>query len=164
LIVGKIAGPSGLRGAVKVDVMTDFPERFSALDTVYLGDEMAPYRLRGAEVRKGGRQVVLRFHGCDTREQADDLRGRLIWIPIEEAMPLEEGLYYVHQVLGLKVQTEAGEPLGTLNEVLVTGSNDVYVVNDGEREVLIPVLQDVIREVDLAGRRMIVRLPEGLLG
>ena len=68
-----------------------------------------------------------------------------------------------HQVLGLRVESASGESLGVLSEVLFTGSNDVYVVDDGEREVLIPVLEDVIREVDLAAGKMVVRLPEGLI-
>lgn len=163
LVVGKIVGPSGLKGAVKAEVMTDFPDRFRLLETVYLGDELAPHRLLSFDLRKQGQQAILRFEGFASREQAETLHGKLIWIGAEEAMPLEEGLYYVHQVLGLKVETEAGNPLGVLTEVLFPGSNDVYVVSDGEREILLPVLQDVIRQVDLAGRKMVVRLPEGLL-
>ena len=107
--------------------------------------------------------MALAFAGGDDRNFAEALRGKLVWIPIEEAMPLAAGQYYVHQVLGLAVETEDGDALGILREVLVTGSNDVYVVHDGTREVLIPVLKDVIRRVDLAERKMIVRLPAGLL-
>ena len=163
LVVARILGAFGLRGEVRAEIMTDFPERFELLETVYLGDELAPYRLRGHRQLKGGRQVALAFAGGTDRNFAETLRGKLVWIPIAEAMPLAEGQYYVHQVLGLTVETEDGAALGLLHEVLVTGSNDVYVVHDGTREVLIPVLKDVIRRVDLAERKMIVRLPAGLL-
>lgn len=163
LVVGKIVRAVGLRGAVKAQVMTDFPDRFGLLETVYLGNELSPHRLRGFELRKNGSEVILHFQGCDNRDQAEDLCGEFIWIPGEEAMPLPDRQYYVHQVLGLEVETEDGVSLGVLTEVLFTGSNDVYVVNDGEHEILIPVLEDVILEVDLTIRKMIVRLPEGLL-
>jgi len=163
LVVARILGAFGLRGEVRAEIMTDFPERFELLETVYLGDELAPYRLRGHRQLKGGRQVALAFEGGTDRSFAETLRGKLVWIPIAEAMPLDDGQYYVHQVLGLNVETEEGEPLGQLREILVTGSNDVYVVHDGTREVLIPVLKDIIRRVDLAERKMVVRLPAGLL-
>ena len=163
LVIGQVVSPVGLRGELKVDVMTDFPERFALLRTVYLGEEMTPYTLSGADLRPSGRQVVLRLQGCKTIEQAEELRGQMVWIPIEEAVVLPEGQYYVHQVLGLAVETEAGEPLGRLKEVLATGSNDVYVVSDGQREVLIPVLEEVILNVDLAAHKMVVHLPEGLI-
>lgn len=164
LAVGKIVSAVGLRGAVKAQVMTDFPDRFGLLRTVYLGDELAPYQLRSFELRKNGRQVVLCFQECDDRDQAERLRGKFVWIPREEAMPLPEGHYYVHQVLGLEVETEEGESLGLLHEVLFTGGNDVYIVTDGGREILIPVLEDVVLEVNLTVRKMVVRLPDGLLG
>lgn len=163
LIIGQIVGAAGLKGAVKVDVMTDFPERFESLKSIYLGDELALTQIVRAELRKNGRQIVLQLEGCENRTQAEGLRGKLLQIPAEEAVPLEEGLYYVHQVLGLNVETESGESLGVLSEVLFTGSNDVYVVTGEGRELLIPVLEEVIREVDLDRRKIIVRLPEGLV-
>ena len=143
--------------------MTDSPERFGLLETIYLGDELAPHQIESYELRKGGRQVVLRLRGCENRDQAERLRGKMLQIPIEDALPLEDGLYYVHQVLGLAVEAEDGEFLGILSEVLFTGGNDVYVVKQGGSELLIPVLEDVIQDVDLPNRKMIVRLPEGLV-
>lgn len=162
LVIGRIASAVGLRGAVKALVMTDFPDRFGLLETIYLGDELAPHRIRSYELRRKGQHVVLRFQECQDREQAERLRGKLIWIPSALAMPLPEGQYYVHQLLGLEVETEEGERLGALKEVLFPGGNDVYVVGDGEHEVLIPALRDVILQVNLAVRRMVVRIPEGL--
>jgi len=163
LIIGQVRGPSGLQGAVKAEVMTDFPDRFGQLETVYLGDDFEPYRLLSSDLRKNGRQVILRFAGCTSREQAERLHGKWIWVAAEQAVPLAEGMYYIHQVLGLSVETEDGEPLGTLTEVLCPGANDVYVVNDGEREILLPVLEEVIQKVDLSARKLVVRLPDGLL-
>jgi 16S rRNA processing protein RimM len=162
LVIGRIASAVGLRGAVKALVMTDFPDRFGLLETVYLGDELTPHRISSYQLRKEGRQVVLRFQECQNRDQAELLRGKFIWIPTEQAMPLPEGQYYVHQLLGLEVETEEGEHLGVLREVLFPGGNDVYVIGDEKQEVLVPALRDVILQVDLAERRMVVRVPEGL--
>jgi len=163
IAIGQVTGSFGVRGELKVAVMTDFPERFSALKTVYLGEEQKPYALLSSRVQREGRQVLLRLGGVLDCDQADKLRGQMIYIPVEQAMPLEEGQYYIYQILGLSVETEAGEPLGLLTEVLLIGSNDVYVVSDGSREILIPALEDVILTVDLPARKMIVRLPDGLL-
>ena len=76
--------------------------------------------------------------------------------------PLSEGEYYHFQLIGLSVETKEGEPLGTLSAIFETPGNDVYVVESGEKELLIPAVEDVICEVDLQSRKLIVDLPEGL--
>ncbi len=162
IVIGQILAPFGVRGAVKVEVMTDFPDRFSDLETVYLGDGHQPHAVRRAEVRTDGRHAILQFEGCDTPEDAARLRKQLVSVPAEDAVPLEDGQYYVYQIMGLTVQTDAGETLGVVADVLFTGGNDVYVVKRDGREVLIPVLEDVILNVDLPARTMIVHLPPGL--
>lgn len=160
LIIGRILAPRGLRGEVKVEILTDFPDRFALLDTVYLGEEHTPYTLE--QVRRQKQLVLLKFAGLDTREAVEELRGLYVQIPIAQAMPLGPGEYYEHQILGLEVWTEQGRFLGRISEILVTGSNDVYVVSDGGKELLLPALRDVVREVDLGQGRMLVRLLEGL--
>jgi len=163
LIIGQVLAPFGVRGAVKVEVLTDFPDRFRQLRTVYLGDKHAPAEVRLAELREGGRQAIVQFKGFDNPEDAAALRDQLLFIPVEEAVPLEEGQYYVYQVVGLTVQADTGETLGVLSDVLFTGGNDVYVVRKDGRELLIPVLEDVILNVDLSARTMLVHLPPGLV-
>ncbi|MBE2266947.1 MAG: 16S rRNA processing protein RimM, partial [Anaerolinea sp.] len=94
----------------------------------------------------------------------DRLRNLLVMVALENAVPLEEGEFYLYELIGLNVQTESGEALGTLTEVLETGANDVYVVNSPRYgEVLIPVLPETILETNIAAKRMTVRLPDGLL-
>ena len=87
----------------------------------------------------------------------------MVQVPREEAIPLEEGEYYYFQLVGLTVETESGERLGRLAEVLETGANDVYVVRGPRGEVLLPAVEDVIRQVDLESRRVVVRLLPGML-
>ena len=163
LIIGRILAPRGLRGEVKAEILTDFPDRFALLDTVYLGEEHTPYKLE--RVRRFKQWVLLKFAGLDTRQSVEELRGLYIEIPTTQAMPLAPGEYYEHQILGLEVYAAGGECLGSIVEILYTGANEVYVVRGpapGRREILIPAIESVVLEVDLAAGRLTVELPPGL--
>jgi 16S rRNA processing protein RimM len=96
------------------------------------------------------------------RDAAEKLRGLSFLIPEEQAMPLGENENYAHDLVGMSVETAEGEELGTLAEILYTGANDVYVVSGPSGELLLPALLDVVLKVDLATRKMVVRVPEGL--
>jgi 16S rRNA processing protein RimM len=165
LAIGRVAGAHGITGELKVQILTDEPTRFGRLTQVYVGregEEPQPRTLEGARLHQ--RRVLLRLEGCTDRTSAEALRGILIQVPIEEAIPLEEGEYYEHQIVGLAVSTTAGEPLGEVVEILYTGANDVYVVRRANRqEILLPAIASVIVEVDLEAGRLVVQLPEGLL-
>jgi 16S rRNA processing protein RimM len=123
-----------------------------------------PWLLEGYRLHKG--RALLQLEGCEDRATAETLRGYLVQVPREEAIPLEEGEYFEHQILGLAVWTRAGECLGIVEEIIFTGANEVYVVRDSapdRREILIPAIQDVVLEVDLAAGRLVVDLPVGLV-
>jgi 16S rRNA processing protein RimM len=159
-------GAHGVRGELKVEILTDDPHRFGRLDRVLVGledEEPVAWPLEGYRLHKG--RALLKLANCDDRNAAETLRGYLIQIPSEEALPLEEGEYYEHQVIGLDVWTAAGERLGELIEILYTGANDVYVVRgQGQaREILIPAIEGVVLAVDLEAGRLVVELPDGLL-
>ncbi|MBI5379769.1 MAG: 16S rRNA processing protein RimM, partial [Nitrospirae bacterium] len=104
------------------------------------------------------------FAGCETSEAARSLVGGVIQIPDSEIPPLPEGQFYHFELLGLKVYTVEGAYLGEVTEIFPTGSNDVYVVRDGPRETLIPAIRNVIRVIDLRGKRMVIHPLPGLLG
>lgn len=161
LAIGKIMRPWGVQGEVRVEILTDWPERFGLLEYVYLGEQAKPYRLERFRLHKGC--ALLKLAGCDDRNAAEAMRGQLVQIPSEKAMPLDEGEYYVHQIEGLEVSTDEGESLGQVVEVLFTGSNEVYVVHGPRGEVLIPAIADVVLRVDLEEGRLIVHLMDGLL-
>jgi 16S rRNA processing protein RimM len=160
LVIGRILAPHGLKGEVEAKMMTDFPDRFGLLKTVYLGEELQPVIVEGHRFKKN--RVILKLVDCEDRDEAGTLRGKLIHVPLEEAMPLEEEEYYVYQILGLEVCTTEGEFLGSVDDILFTGSNDVYVVKNDDQELLIPALSDVVVEVDINGGRIKVQLMEGL--
>ncbi len=160
IAVGRIRRPYGVRGEVKVQFLTDFPERFRDLKTVYIDGE--PYTIERRRFTGDG--ILLKFAGIDTPEAAAFLRNRLVEVPVSEAVPLPPNTYYYFQILGLEAVTTAGEVLGQVVDIIATGANDVYVVRSAEgREVLIPAIEDVVKEVDLQANRLVVELLPGLV-
>lgn len=162
LVIGEVLKPWGYRGEVKVKLITDFPKRLAKLKTVYLGPDARTFQVERARLHSGF--AVFKFTGYETPEMAAKLRGQVIRVPIEQAAPLRQGQYYHHQIIGLSVFTTDGEHLGAVVEILETGANDVYVVRrESGGEVLLPAIQDVIREIDLEHGRMVVKLIPGLI-
>jgi 16S rRNA processing protein RimM len=166
ILVGLVARAHGLKGEVVVDVLSDAPERFVP-GSVVLGtapEGVADRDLTVLESRPFQGRLLVRFEGCERREDAEALHGFELTIARSEVAPLPEGSHYRFQLVGLAVRTTAGEPLGSVTDVFATGSNDVLVVEDDEREILIPMLEGVIVSVDLPGRVVVVEPPPGLPG
>jgi 16S rRNA processing protein RimM len=158
-------GAQGLNGQVKIFPLSDHKERFEGLrgqESIWKrGDEMRLLKIQ--DVRAFGRFYVLTVEGFDSRVQAEELAGGELVIPESEVMPLPAGSYYIYQLIGLKVLDETLGFIGTLEEVLQPGSNDVYVVDGPRGQILVPALKSVVRKVDLATQSMLVSLPEGLV-
>jgi len=167
LAVGRIVGVHGVRGELKVEILTEDPNRFALLERVFIGpeaEEPTAWPLQGYRLHKG--RILLKLTGCDDRNTAETLRGHLVQVPLEEAIPLGEDEYYEHQIIGLGVWTVGGEYLGEIVEIIYTGANDVYVVHGPpprRREVLVPAIAQVVLEVDLDAGRLTVDMPEELL-
>lgn len=180
--IGRITGPQGLGGEVRVFPLTDRQDRLAGLSQVHVCFEAAD--AAGRETRRElatieawrphGALWVVKFAGVVSREGAEGMRGALLQVPPEGVPSLPEGSYYHFQLIGLAVFTTAGEPLGRIRDVLSTGANDVWVVERpksvgpsarGRRgdEILIPALKAVVRSVDLAAGRVEVALPPGLV-
>ena len=157
IIIGRVGAAHGIHGDLRVIPLTDFPERFAVLREVMVGDEL----LHVESARPQGKNFLMRFREYDVREDAQKLTGRLLTVARAEAAPLDAGEYYVFDIVGLTVCDEEDNELGTVEDVLRTGSNDVYAVRSEDgREILIPALRKVVRAIDVAGGRMTVRLPE----
>ena len=163
LAIGRILRAFGVHGEVKVDVLTDFPERFEQMTSLYLGDERERQPVTILSSRFHGKHALLLLEGYPDRTAAEGLRGLWLYIPLAEAMPLEEDEFYEHEVVGCVVETEDGEMLGRIREVLFTGSNEVFVVQGADGDLLIPVIKDVVLEIDSPGGRVLVSLPPGLV-
>lgn len=167
LLLGEILRPHGIRGELRMRVLTDYPERIPDLDHVFLAesiDSSSPtiYHVVSMRMHKG--YALLTLAGINDRSEADLLRQLQVMVAFEDAIPLEEGEFYLYQLWGLRVETSSGEILGTIKDVLETGANDVYIVDSPQYgEVLIPATQETILETDIAQGRVVVSLPEGLL-
>lgn len=161
LIIGRVFKPWGVRGEVKVEILTEFPERFASLRTVYLGDDAKPFSIENARLH--GKAALLKFKGIDRPEDAEGLRDQIVQVAREEAVKLPKGKLYLYQLIGLRVVTVQGEALGEITDVLDTGANDVYVVHDGQREILIPAIEEVVKEISLERNEVRVQLLEGLI-
>lgn len=166
LIVGRVLRPHGVRGEVKVEVITGFPDRLALHEVFYLAHPRTAHDVRAyavERVRVQGDTALVKFEDFSSRDDVEMLRGMLIQVPIEKAAPLEEGQYFQYQIVGLSVVTDSGEALGQVTDVLETGANDVYVVIGPYGEVLLPAIEQVVREIDLPAQRMVVHLLPGLL-
>ncbi len=166
-MVGQVRRPHGLRGELRVEIVTDYPERLEQHTCFYLASPDTPeavqrYPVKGLRLHKN--TMLLKLGGCDDRNTAEELRGMIVQIPIEDAVPLNEGEYYHFQLIGVQVETETGEGLGRVAEVLDTGAHDVYVVRGPRGEVLLPAVEDVVLELDMEAREMVVHLLPGMLG
>lgn len=162
--LGRVVGVHGLKGMLRVRLSGRpeelDPETFTAVGEVLLGDEA----FRVLRAARGRRHILLGLAGVSTREQAEALVGREVQAEARRFPKLPPGEYYWFQVLGLKVvQAEAGTVLGSLEEIWPTGAHDVYVVRQGEREILLPAVEEVVREIDLEQGVIRVVPPPGLL-
>lgn len=151
---------------MRVEILTDFPERVGQHEHLYLARPQSPddvdrYRLESTRPHKG--VLLIKLEGVEDRDDAEELRGMLVQVPVEEAVPLEEGEYYHFQLIGVDVETETGEWLGRVADVIATGAADVIVVRGPRGEVLLPAIEDVILELDTEEREMTVHLLPGML-
>jgi len=161
--IGEIVKPQGVRGRIRALSYLESVGVLEGLDALLVrkaGEAAASYRPRKIEARKNF--LFLELEGIDEMDAARKLVGGRILVPSNRLKKLPEGEYYWRDLIGLKVVTDAGEALGTVESIFPTGSNDVYVCRGGSREILLPAIGDVIREIDLEKGVMVVRLLEGL--
>ncbi len=160
LAVARVVKPWGVRGQIKLEVLTGFPDQLDRLKRVYLGPQATPHDV--AHFGWHGGELLLQLADVRDRSAAELLRGQLVQIKRQDAVPLQPGEYYEHQIIGLNVITAEGEPLGRVVEVLVTGANDVYVVQGPRGEILLPARVEVVRSIDIEAGTMTVTLLPGL--
>ena len=159
ITVGQILSPWGIEGKLKVEVVTDFPQRFTSSSKIYI--KRRPMTIDSAEWHKG--KAIIKLNTVNNIEDAQRLRGQPVEIHYSQLQPLPEGQYYHFQLIGLEVWTTQGELLGNVTQILTAESNDNYVVYGAKGEVLIPAIEDVVKSIDLGKRCIIIEPIEGLL-
>lgn len=166
VVIGEVTRPHGVRGDVRVLLQTDRPERFDGLRECVLWDPATdartPARIRSAR-RQGDGVILLSLAGYDTPEAARVLMGRLIALPRAQAVPAPPGHAYPWQLAGCRVELEDGRVVGELRGIEPSPAHDLWVVRGPEREHLIPAVAEIVLEVDLDAKRVVIRPPEGLL-
>lgn len=162
--VGKIVNTHGIRGDVRVMPTTDFvAERFAKGQDLYLQQAGEPLKLIVESARQHKGFILVKFVGYDNINDVQAFRDHELMVSGKDQHPLEDGQYYYHQIIGLSVKTVDGEELGTIKEILSPGANDVWVVQrDGKKDLLLPVIDDVVKDVDLDAGEVTVELMEGL--
>jgi 16S rRNA processing protein RimM len=162
--VGRISGAHGLNGAVRVRPDDPESESLARVNRIFLrrGSEIEERRLRSA--RRVNRETFkVAIEGIDDANAAETLRNAEVLLVEADLPPAGPGEFYYYQALGCEVLTTAGERLGVVAEVFATGANDVWTVRDESRELLVPVIEDVVESLDLEARRIVVRPLPGLL-
>lgn len=163
IAIGKIVNTQGRRGAVRVFPLTDYPERFKDTSRVWVSIKGARQQLSIGEAALYKNYVIIEFKEITDMKDAEALKGGILEVPRGELVALPEDNYYIFDIVGLQVYDAGGDLLGKITDVLHTGANDVYVVETGGKPLLIPALKQVVREIDLDSRRMVVELPKGLV-
>lgn len=160
LELGKIVNTHGIRGEIKIQPWCDDPEIFDTLDYIYIGGER--YEIRRSRFHKNC--IIAQVNGVNNINEAELMRNKIVTIEREALGELPEGTYYIADLEGLEVRTADGKILGNIKEVIRTGSNDVYVLdNDEKKPILIPVIEQVVKEVNIDDGYVEVELMKGLI-
>ena len=161
--IGQIVALFGVRGELKVRLLTDIPDRLQQLEAVYLSPNHKQYGIEHVRPYKG-EMVIVKLAGIDDANAAEPLRQQSLLIPLSQLAKLPPDSYYQHDILGLTVLTLDNRKLGPVVDIIETGSNDVYVIKgeDG-KQVLIPAIKAVVKQIDLIRRTMYIDPLPGLL-
>ena len=164
LEIGQIVNTFGIKGFVKVNPWVNDITRFDDLTKVYIKIRKEQREFEIEEVKYHKNQVLLKFKGIDTVEMANTYRNAILEIDRKDAIPLKKGQYFIADLLESEVYSDEGEKLGILDDIYNTGSNDIYVVkNELGKSILLPGIPDVIKEVDVENKKIIVHLLKGLV-
>lgn len=164
LLLGKVIRPHGLTGLLRIKSYAQSEDSFLNPEIIYLKTTSGETHEHRIESLKPHKTIFLmKLREINSIKEAEYYSGSEILIGREFLSPKSEGEYFFYELIGLEVYLDRGEYIGTIKDVISTRSNDVYVVRDGEREVLIPAIQEVVQEIDLTNRKMIITEMEGLL-
>ncbi len=164
LEIGQIVNTFGIKGMVKIKPFTDDINRFDDLEKIYIekNNTKKEYEIEEVKYHKG--MVLMKLKGVNTPEEAEHLRNYYLKVKREDEPELEEGTYYIVDLIGLDVYSDDGKLLGKLDDIFNTGSNDIYVVKDElGKQILLPAISDVVKDINLEEKKIIVHILNGLI-
>lgn len=164
LEIGQIVNTFGIKGYVKVVPYVDDIERYNELKKVYVKtkNEIKEYEVEDVKYQKS--MVLLKLKGVERVEEAEKLRNSFLEVDRENAIELEEGEYFIADLIGIPVITEEGKELGKLEDIYNRGSSDIYVVKDElGKQILLPAIEEVIKEINIEDNKIVVHIIEGLI-
>ena len=164
LEIGQIVNTFGINGMVKVKPFTDDIKRFDDLEKTYVETNKVKKQYEIEEVKYHKDMVLIKFKGIDKPEDAEALRNSYLKINRKDEPELKEGTYYIVDLIGLDVYSDEGKELGKLDDIYNYGSSDIYVIKDElGKQLLLPAISDVIKEINLEEKKIVVHILEGLL-
>lgn len=164
LELGQIVNTFGIKGMIKVKPFTDDITRFDNIKNIYVETNKTENQYEIEEVKYHKGMVLIKFKGIDSIEEAELLRNSYLKIHRKDEPELEEGTYYIADLIGLEVYSDEGSLLGKLDDIYNTGSNDIYVVKDElGKQLLLPAISDVIKKIDLQQKKIVVHILKGLI-
>lgn len=163
IAIGVIVGAHGIKGDVRIRILTDEPGQYDNLKSVYVNFNGDRHFRKIENARIATSRYILKLEGIDDRTSAERLKGALLERPLDDLAPLAENEFFIFDLIGLNVKTKEGAQIGTLTDVLELPANDVYVVSGEKQEFLIPAINEVIISIDLDSKEMIINPLDGLL-
>ena len=164
LEIGQIVNTNGLKGMLKVKPLTDDITRFNDLKSVFIQKDSELLEFKIQDVKYSKNMVLLKLEDINSINEAEKYKNLYIKINRKDAVKLDKNSYFIVDIIGSEVLTEENEILGKITEVLELKSNDVYVVKNAEgKEILLPAIEEVIKDIDIENKRVIIHLMEGLI-
>lgn len=162
VIIGKFRKPHGIRGEIRMTVLTDFPELIAPGQTIYAGDRYQQYTIK--TTRGHGGDLLVSLEELPDRTAVEIFRNIMVYMKGEDTPELSEGEYYTHQLIGMQIVTDQDQKLGVIKEIIVTGANDVYLVDTGPgKDILLPVIDEVVLDINHEKGFVLVHVIPGLL-
>lgn len=156
--IGKVLKTQGIKGELKIFPYVDFLEHIDKLDALFIDDK--EFRVQNVRAQKDF--FIMKLEGIESINDGELFRGELIKIPKERLRKLSPGEFFWHDLIGMTVVDEEGRSYGKIKSIFPTGSNDVFVIESGDKEILLPAIKDVVRKVALQEKKIIIHLMEGL--
>lgn len=164
LEIGQIVNTNGLKGFLKIKPFTDDITRFEDLETIYIQKNKELVKFKIQEVKYSKNMVLLKLAGIDDINEAEKYKNFYIKINRKDAVELEDNSYFIVDIIGCEVFTDENKLLGKVIDVFQTGSNDVYTVKtEDNKEILLPAIQEVVKEIDIENKKIVVHLMDGLI-